>query len=418
MVRWIDRGDNAAAWRLGRNATYNPRVPFLSCLSLIALLAAALSPAEPSQAAAPTVSRGRFAAAYLRFEEAFRGARLSSAEEVRVNRAFDGLTLLFFTGQLAKAMDSLDSLTASIDPQAPPARIVDLEARMAAAGRLRPEAVEVRSSLEGLAVKPELAASLAAAKARAGLLAAPFDPENTAQALIDPSDLLAQVKAEARALSAGRDPFAGREGDFWRVFQAGAKNVPVRIFVPAGKGRGTTRPLLIALHGAGGDENMFLDGYGAGLIKTLAAAHGAIVASPRTEPFGGQGGGEALDALLATMQAAYPIDPGQVYLIGHSMGGTAVNKLAAARRTKIAAAACLCGFHGFADGASGIPPVLVIAGELDPIVSPARIQPAFQRAKAAGLPVEYRLIRNYGHTLTVARVLPEAVDWLFARGKS
>lgn len=41
------------------------------------------------------------------------------------------------------------------------------------------------------------------------------------------------------------------------------------------------RPLLVVLHGAGGDENMFPEAYGAGIIKRIAEKHGLLVASPR-----------------------------------------------------------------------------------------------------------------------------------------
>jgi predicted esterase len=384
-------------------------------LTSVLVLVAAL----PAQMQAPSISRARFAAAYLRFETALRGVRLSPDEEVRVNRSFDGLTLLFFTGNLAKAMDSLNALTDSIDPQAPPAREADIEGRRIAGAGLRAEAASIRLRLEKLSpAKPGLAQALAAAMARADLLASPIDPENTAQALMDPAALMAQVRSEADALARGRNPYAGREGDYWRVFRAGERDVPVRVFAPPGGKPETMRPLIVALHGAGGDENMFMDGYGAGLIKTLARERGAVLATPRTGAFSGAGGAEAFDALLETLRTDYRIDPKRVFVLGHSMGGMATNALLASRGGKIAAGACLCGFQGFAEGTSGIPPVLIVAGEIDPIVSPARIEPAFRKAKAAGLPVEYRLIANYGHTLTVAKVLPNAVAWLFARSRS
>ena len=40
--------------------------------------------------------------------------------------------------------------------------------------------------------------------------------------------------------------------------------VPFRVFAPPTSDDGAKRPLIIALHGAGGDENMFMDAYGAG----------------------------------------------------------------------------------------------------------------------------------------------------------
>ena len=83
--------------------------------------AALLCSVAASRDSTASISRARFAAAYLRFETALRGVTLGPAEAIRVNKTFDALTLLFFTGSLAKAMENLDALTASIDPQAPPA---------------------------------------------------------------------------------------------------------------------------------------------------------------------------------------------------------------------------------------------------------------------------------------------------------
>ena len=163
--------------------------------------------------------------------------------------------------------------------------------------------------------------------ARADLLALPFDAENTAQALMEPAALLAQVRQEAADLARGRNPFAGRKGDYWRVFKTGDRTIPVRVFCPAGVDASKPLPLIVAFHGSGGDENMFMDGYGAGLIKKLAAERKAVLATPRTEPFAGAGGAEAFDDLLRAVGADYPIDPKRVFVLGHSMGGMTTNAL-------------------------------------------------------------------------------------------
>ncbi len=367
----------------------------------------------------PAVSRAEFAAAYLRFETTLQKAKLAPADEIRVNKAFDALTLQFFTLHLEKAMASLNELTDSIDPKAPPGPIVDIEGRKTNAERLRPEAAAIRDRLDSLPPSgPGLAQARAAVRARAGLLAEPFDPENTAQALMEPAKLLAQVRAEAAALEAGKNPFAGRKGDAWRVFKSGDREFPFRIFVPAEAEPAKPLPLVIALHGAGGDENMFMDGYGAGLIKKLAAERRAIVITPRTDALLGTRAADTFDALLETIGLDYALDPGRIFVLGHSMGGMGAAALLVTRGGKIAAAACLCGFQGFPEGAKGIPPTLVIAGELDPISNPRRVEPLYEKARTAGYPVEYRLVPNYGHTLTVAKVLPDVIGWLLSKGRS
>ena len=385
---------------------------------VIAVIVLALNPVVRT-APAPAVSRAEFASAYLRFETALQKAKLAPDDEIRVNKAFDALTLQFFSLNLEKAMASLNGLTDSIDPKAPPGPIVDIEGRRANAERQRPEAAAIRDRLDALPpAGPGLAQARAAVRARAGLLADPFDPEKTAQALMEADKLLAQVRAEAAALEAGKNPFAARKGDVWRVFKSGDREFPFRIFVPAEADAAKPLPLVIALHGAGGDENMFMDGYGAGLIKKLAAERRAIVVTPRTDALLGTRAGEAFDALVETIGLEHALDRRRIYVLGHSMGGMGTAALLVVRGGKIAAAACLCGFPGFPEGVQGLPPTLVVAGELDPISNPRLVEPLYEKARAAGYPVEYRRIPNYGHTLTVAKVLPDVIGWLWSKVRS
>ncbi len=253
-------------------------------------------------------------------------------------------------------------------------------------------------------------------KARNGLLADSLSPDNTAQAVLDLAGLAAQVEAEIEALARGVDPFRTRSGDTWRVVRLGDRRAPVRVYAPKAAATSTEPvPLVVAFHGAGGDENMFMEGYGAGLINRLAEEYGVIVASPYSNMFVGAHGPALFDRMLAVLSAEYPVDGRRVYLIGHSMGASVVSRLAAARAEKIAAGVCLAGFTGFGESAEKTPPVLVIAAELDPLAAPSRIEPVVRRAANRGLPVEYRIVEGYGHTLVVARELPAVFEWLLRR---
>ena len=263
--------------------------------------------------------------------------------------------------------------------------------------------------------KPDLADALASVEARNNLLSQSPSPENTAQAVLDLSALAAAVDAEIEVLGRGENPYRGRQGDTWRVISDGQRRVPMRLYAPESFRPDTPLPLVVAFHGAGGDENMFMEGYGAGLIRRLAETHGVLVASPFTNAFAGPGAPALFDRMLEILSAEYPLDSGRIYLLGHSMGAGVVNRLCAERPDKIAAAACLCGFQGFGDAVAAIPPVLVIAAELDPLAFPGRIEPIAARATERGLPVTYRMIPGYGHTLVVARELPAVFEWLMAK---
>ncbi len=406
----MNRGTNGKYWRMLLTLST------AGFMLAAAIPAAAEAPSASGPAQAVKITRSEFAAAYLRFEMSMLGARLAEADEARVNREFDGLTLLFFTGNFSEAIRRLNALTDSIDPRTAAAKAPDFAFLRAQSEPLRPKAGKLRAELDALpASSPELAQASAAVKARLRVLAEPFDPENTTQLLMEPRLLWTQVEAEAGALKKGLDPFNGRKGDYWSVVKNGDREIPVRVFYPPRADLSQPLPLVIAFHGAGGDENMFMDGYGAGLIKRLAEKHKFLLVTPLTNAFSGTEMGPAFDALLTALGYDYAFDPQRVFVLGHSAGGMLTNGLLALRGEKISAAACLCGFSGFKDETRAIPRTLVIAGELDPIVSPARIEPAFKKARAAGYPVEYRLIKNFGHTLLVAKVLPDVTDWLLGR---
>ncbi len=257
---------------------------------------------------------------------------------------------------------------------------------------------------------PKMLAAIAACRDRNGLLQDEPSAESSSQFLTDLGQLAKEVNLEIDALAGGNDPYRRRAGDYWRTFKAKENDTPVasRIYAPQQAIGQQAVPLVIALHGAGGDENMFFAGYGAGMIKDLADKHGFVVASPGTSALGGRV--ERLDHLISEIAADYAIDPQAIYLIGHSMGAFATATLTAKRADKIAAACCLAG--GGKPPSDKIPPMLVIAGKLDSVIPITMLQPMATQAIDAGMPVELRVEEHLGHTLLVGAVLPEAIDWL------
>ncbi|MDG2014574.1 MAG: hypothetical protein P8J33_13785, partial [Pirellulaceae bacterium] len=98
----------------------------------------------------------------------------------------------------------------------------------------------------------------------------------------------------------------------------GRKSAKLRIAIPAGlQGMDKRVPCIIALHGAGGSENMFLDTYGDGKIADLCEKRGWILVSPRI----GLGGvGLPMQEVIKQLAEVLPIDSEQVGVVGHSMG--------------------------------------------------------------------------------------------------
>ncbi len=245
--------------------------------------------------------------------------------------------------------------------------------------------------------------AVACARARNALLVDRPSSASSAQFLADLGALAADVSAEVAALLEGHDPYRRRTGDLWRVLTVGDRTLPFRVYAPDAAAGEEPRPLVVVLHGMGGDENMFLEGYGAGRIRALADEHGFVVASPRTGDYL-RGGEDAFPALIDRLAEDFAIDRRRVHVLGHSMGAGAVAALLREHPERIAAGCMLAG--GGAVGPDA-PPALVIRGALDPIARGGR------GGSREG--VEVRIGEGYGHTLLVAGVLPDAVAWLLER---
>lgn len=259
---------------------------------------------------------------------------------------------------------------------------------------------------------PELQQALATCRARNALLVSRPSETVSAQFLADPLSLATELEQEIAALTDGRNPYRRRVGDYWRVIRVETTDIPCRVYAPAAADNEPALPLIVALHGAGGDENMFMDAYGAGLIKKLADEKGFVVASPQVGPFTARTA--AFDTLVDTLAREYTIDPQRVYVIGHSLGGGVAAGLARGRADRIAAVATFSSFLTYG-GAEKVSPTLAISGELDLVAQPLIVKRSIERAQKAGLPVEYQLIKNYGHTLIVDAQLRSAIDWLLQR---
>ncbi len=389
-------------------------------LIVAALLAAATAPARepPAPPAAPApapfiATRADLARAYLRFETAYAATPPPIGPlRSRLHARFDGAAAYFFRGDLSGAVAHLDALTLELDAHAPP---FTLPSRGPLTGPAHALRAALAARLNALAHDPDLAPARAAARSRLSLITDDPDQAHLIQLLTNPARAAAELAAEVGALEAGTDPYRRRTGDWWLTIRtADGIELPARLYAPdaASFERRPPLPLVIALHGAGGDENMFMDAYGRGRIKALADQHGFIVASVGTVQLGGQPG--ALDALLAQCRAHYGIDERRVYVVGHSLGAGAAALLATTRRDVVAAAACIAG------GTQRIPagacaPILVFAAEHDGIIPARRLRAVAESAAATGLPIEYREAQGAGHVLIVNDVLPDAVAWLLTR---
>ncbi len=138
------------------------------------------------------------------------------------------------------------------------------------------------------------------------------------------------------------DPWyaADLPGDFRLSVPLGGKQTaPIRMKVPRGLDPKTPVPLVVALHGAGGSENLFFEGYGNGQIVEECETRGWLLVAPR----GGLIAVPPVAEVIAKLAERYPIDRKRVFLVGHSMGAAQVVELVQRHPGTFAAAACLGG---------------------------------------------------------------------------
>ena len=262
---------------------------------------------------------------------------------------------------------------------------------------------------------PPLEQAKASLQARARRLRDRLDPDQPASILLSPRREAAELQADLALLERGEDPLRRRVGDHWRVVRCGGRSIPLRVLAPPQAAGDEPLPLVIALHGAGGDEHHWFEAYGAGRLARLAGEAGFLLAAPAT----GMGGlrAEEFDQLLLALVYCHAIDRARIHLVGHSMGAGLAANLAKERATKLASVACFAGGPRGAPPTTPLPPLLVVAGARDAIVPYAGVRQASLAWREAGLPVEFRGSEDEGHTLIVAEHLPEVFAWMRSKSR-
>ncbi|MFL6274253.1 MAG: prolyl oligopeptidase family serine peptidase [Blastocatellia bacterium] len=232
---------------------------------------------------------------------------------------------------------------------------------------------------------------------------------------------LKEATAMLDALAAGKDPFGGRKGDFRKAYLSKADNSyqPYRIFVPSSYDGSKAFPLVIALHGMGGDENSYFDYYANGLFKEEAERHGYLVACPKgrnpASMYIGDAERDVLD-VVTEMMHAYRIDPDRVYLTGHSMGGFGTLSIAMNHPELFAAIAPVAGGVVNPAGLSKIVriPQMLVHGDADRTVPVERSRTIVAAGKKLGAEIKYIEVPGGDHGSVVAPHFKDVFDWFDA----
>jgi len=161
-----------------------------------------------------------------------------------------------------------------------------------------------------------------------------------------------------------------KPGQFWLSVPTEAKkSTAVRVFVPRGLDEKKPVPVVVALHGAGGSENLFFEGYGAGRIVTECRQRGWFLVAPRSGLTFTSA--PPVPAILDQFAKRYPLDLKRVFIVGHSMGATQTLQLVQKYPNAFAAGAVLGGggsVHNEKDLAAF--PLFIGVGEKDTLALP------------------------------------------------
>jgi predicted esterase len=247
-------------------------------------------------------------------------------------------------------------------------------------------------------------------------------------------------KAEAILTAAknGKDPFKGKNGDLERhyLLQGANEIMPYRVYVPKAYVATKSMPLVIALHGLGGNEDGFFDNYEK-LPPQLSEQHGFLLAAPlgfRRDGFYGSGlmGGTDVASrrrsdysekdvleVLRLMKAAYNVDESRIYLIGHSMGAIGTWAIGAKYPQTWAALVSFSGVGApsLAENMKALPH-FIVHGDADNTVNVSGSRNMVAALKKVNANVTYIEVPGGSHTDVVVPYLPQAFDFLAAQKKS
>lgn len=253
-----------------------------------------------------------------------------------------------------------------------------------------------------------------------------IDLVNAGQLAVERTDVkaaLTEAAAQLDQIIKGEHPLKTKRGDLHLAYVSAVDNTlqPYRLFIPTKYDAAKKWPLVVALHGMGGDENSFFASYNNGEIKRIAEARGYLVVTPKgRQPASMYYGAAEQDVLdvIKEVKREFAIDEDRVYLMGHSMGGYGSWSIATNHPDLFAAIAPISGggtpfVMAKLRGIAHIP-WIVIHGDKDPTVPVEESRKMVKAAKELGIEVKYIEMPGGNHTDIAVPNFNNIFDWFDA----
>ena len=228
--------------------------------------------------------------------------------------------------------------------------------------------------------------------------------------------LLALVGAIASADWTGGGRVEGRVAT--QQLTCDGRQRQIAVFLPEAPAPSTPAPLVVVLHGSGGNGRALVESW-----KGLASVEGFAVAGPtaldRREWSVPEDGPRFLYELVESMKRSHGIDARRIYLFGHSAGGVFALYMGAVEGDYFAAvAAHAAAFDGEAN-LSGLVsrrkvPILMIAGTRDPLFPIERARATGKELESLGIPLTFLALPGRRHAYEPSAVVCRS-SWAFLR---
>ena len=214
------------------------------------------------------------------------------------------------------------------------------------------------------------------------------------------------------------------------AFKDADKDMEYALFVPSGYDKEKKAPLVIALHGLGGNPQQFMRTRG---LTEQAEKRGYVVAAPmgynergwygarglkgaKTDPENlGELSEKDVMNVLGIVKKEYSIDPNRVYLMGHSMGGGGTWHLGLKFADEWAALApiapAIFGRSPTELEKIKSTPVILVQGDKDPLVPVAGARRWADQMKKFEMTYDYIEVEGGDHGSVVAQNVPKIFDF-------
>lgn len=236
------------------------------------------------------------------------------------------------------------------------------------------------------------------------------------------STVILSMLCSIASFSFAADPTAGPADvtlEFTSPFDGSQQ--PYRVYLPSAYDGKSDFPMLVTLHGTGGDQDKYFDHevYHSGIYKTEAEKRGIILLSPLGTDGAGrptEWRGEAEINVLAALQDAqtrFRIDKDRIVCTGQSMGGTGTSYLTSRYPDIFAAGIPLASTYSHVSLVANLRdvPMLYVQGADDwPIYAATGPIPITEEMKRLGYSVELWMIEGGKHN-TFGVSTPRVIDF-------